>query len=128
MVIIGRLTKDAVVNQLKDERKVVNFDIAVNDYYKPKGREMGIKVVNYFNCSYWINPAIAERLTKGTLVELFGRIGVNVYTNMQGEAKATLTFHVNNIKIHQFMKDEMQEEKLGKKNKQKEEPVGDLPF
>jgi len=128
MVIIGRLTKDAVVNQLKDERKVVNFTIAVNDYYKPKGREMGIKVVNYFNCSYWISPVIAERLTKGTLVELFGRLGVNTYTNLQGEAKATLTFHVNNIKIHQVNKDEIQEEKVDRKSTKKAEVGDDLPF
>lgn len=33
MVLIGRLTKDAVVAQLKDEREVVNFTLAVNDYY-----------------------------------------------------------------------------------------------
>ena len=128
MVIIGRLTKDAVVNQLKDERKVVNFDIAVNDYYRPKGHEKGIKVVNYFNCSYWISPAIAERLTKGALVELFGPIGINAYTNMQGEAKAMLTFHVNNIKIHQYMKDDIQEAQRSAKSKRQEEPVDDLPF
>ena len=29
-----------------------------------------------------------------------GRIGVNAYNNMQGEAKAALTFHVNSIKLH----------------------------
>ena len=34
------------------------------------------------------------------MVELFGRIGVNAYSGMNGEAKATLTFHVNNIKVH----------------------------
>jgi len=33
------------------------------------------------------------------LVELYGRIGVNTYINTQGEPKATLTFHVNNIKL-----------------------------
>jgi len=125
MVIIGRLTKDAVVNQLKDERKVVNFSVAVNDFYKPKGREKGITVTNYFNCSYWISPAIEERLKKGTLVELFGRIGVNAYTDMQSQAKASLTFHVNNIKIHQFIKDEAVEPK---ENNKKEAVSDDLPF
>ncbi len=39
MEIVGRITKDEVVNQLKDERNVVNFSIAVNDYYKPKNGE-----------------------------------------------------------------------------------------
>ncbi len=52
MVLIGRLTKDAVVTQLKDERKVVNFTIAVNDYYKPKNSDKGVIVTTYVNCAY----------------------------------------------------------------------------
>ena len=104
MLVIGRITKDAVVKQLKDERRVVEFSIAVNDWYKPKGSEAGVKVSTFFNCSYWLNPRIAERLKKGTLVELSGRAGVNVYNDMKGEAKGSLIFHVNNIKIHQMVK------------------------
>jgi single-stranded DNA-binding protein len=46
MVLLGRLTKDAVVAQLKGERKVVNFILAVNDYYKPKNNDKG---VTYFS-------------------------------------------------------------------------------
>ena len=99
MLIIGRITKNAVVNQLKDQRQVVNFSVAVNDYYKPKDCE-GVKLTTYFNCSYWISSKIAERLTKGSLVELFGRVTANAYTDLKGEAKASLNFHVNNIKIH----------------------------
>ena len=104
MLVIGRITKDAVVKQLKDERQVIEFSIAVNDWYKPKGSETGVKVSTFFNCSYWLNPRIAERLKKGTLVELSGRAGVNVYNDMKGEAKGSLIFHVNNIKIHQMTK------------------------
>ena len=104
MLVIGRITKDAVVKQLKDERQVIEFSIAVNDWYKPKGSEIGVKVSTFFNCSYWLNPRIAERLKKGTLVELSGRAGVNVYNDMKGEAKGSLIFHVNNIKIHQMTK------------------------
>ena len=36
MEITARLTADAKVNTLKDERQVVNFTIAINDSYKPK--------------------------------------------------------------------------------------------
>jgi len=104
MLVIGRITKDAVVKQLKDERQVIEFSIAVNDWYKPKGSEAGVKVSTFFNCSYWLNPRIAERLKKGTLVELSGRAGVNVYNDMKGEAKGSLIFHVNNITIHQMAK------------------------
>ncbi len=100
MEIIARLTADAAVKTLKDERQVVNFSVAINDSYKAKGSDQVTKVVTYVDCSYWSNPGIAQYLTKGTLVELYGRISVNAYTNMQGEAKATLRFHVNQIKLH----------------------------
>jgi single-strand DNA-binding protein len=79
---------------------VVNFSVAINDSYKAKGSNEVTKVVTYAQCDYWVNPGVAQYLTKGTLVELQGRIGVNAYTSKDGEAKATLTFHVNTIKLH----------------------------
>lgn len=127
MLVIGRITKNAVVKQLKDERRVVEFSIAVNDWYKPKGNPQGVKVSTFFNCSYWINPGIAERLKRGTLVELFGRAGVNVYSDMRGEAKGSLTFHVSNIKIHQLSKIETNSTAVNA-SKSVTESVDDLPF
>jgi single-strand DNA-binding protein len=122
MLVIGRITENASVTKLKDERQVVNFSIAVNDWYKPKGSEQGVKVTTFFNCSYWISTKIAERLKKGALVELFGRVSVNTYTNLHGEVKSGLNFHVNNIKIHQSPKTEATE------GADINEPIGDLPF
>ena len=131
MELVGRITKDATVNQLKDERKVVNFSIAVNDYYKPKNGE-GVNVTTYVNCSYWISTKITERLTKGCLVEVSGRIHVNAYKGADGEPKASLNCHVNNIKIHSFGKqlpafgEEENAKQPSKKNQ--EEVTEDLPF
>lgn len=99
MLIIGRITSDAVVKQLKDDKQVVNFSVAVNDYYKPKGGE-GVQTTTYYNCSYWISTAIAARLTKGALVEVFGRCKANAYIDLKGEPKASINVHANNIKIH----------------------------
>ena len=53
MNLIGRITRDAVVNMLKDDRKVVNFSIAVNDRYKPKSGEV-VRVTTYYHCAYWL--------------------------------------------------------------------------
>jgi len=130
MEIVGRITKDAVVNQLKDERNVVNFSIAVNDYYKPKNSEEGTKVTTFVNCSYWISTKIAERLTKGTLLEIHGRIYVNAYKGADGEAKASLNCHVNNIKIHSNGKQtaDSQEENTEIPMDKKEAVTDDLPF
>ncbi|HET9056291.1 single-stranded DNA-binding protein [Lacibacter sp. MH-610] len=100
MEIIGRMTADATVSETKAGKKVVNFSIAINDTYKAKGSTEVQKIVTYVNCSYWINPGVAQYLTKGTLVECAGRIGANAWTNKEGEVKASLTFHVNTIKLH----------------------------
>ena len=128
MLVIGRITKDAVVNTLKDERQVVNFSIAVNDYYKPKGASEATKLTTYFNCSYWISSKIAERLRKGTLVEVNGRIFVTAYTDMNGHAKASLNCHANSIKIHSYGKEV---EVIGTsvtETPSSEEEKDDLPF
>jgi len=60
MELVGRLTADAKVSILKNEGKVVNFSIAINDSYKPKGSEMATKVTTFVNCSYWINCLRSE--------------------------------------------------------------------
>jgi len=98
MTITGRLTADAVVNTLKDSRKVVHFSIAINDTYKPKGGER-VKVTTYCNCSYWVSEKITAYLKKATLVELTGRIYVTPYVSKDGTAKASLNCHVSNVKF-----------------------------
>ena len=131
MEIIARLTKDAEVKTLKDERQVVNFSVAINDSYKPKGTSEVTKLTTYVDCAYWGNPGIAKFLTKGTLVELNGRISVNAYLNMQGEAKGSLRFHANNIKLHGGGKsnaNNREQETVTVVTGQLTEPLEDLPF
>lgn len=130
MEITARLTGDAKVNTLKDERKVVHFNVAVNESYKSKGSDEVKKMAIFIQCSYWINPAIAPYLTKGSLVELYGRIGVNAYTDLKGEAKASITFHVNNIKLHGGSKSshETKEQVAPIAAGELAAPLEDLPF
>jgi single-strand DNA-binding protein len=100
MEMIGRVTADAKVSEVKDGKKVVNFGIAINDSHKPKDSDERVQVTTYVQCDYWISESIAPYLTKGTLVELSGRIGVEAWNNMDGEARATLRLHVQTIKLH----------------------------
>lgn len=123
MILIGRMTKDAVIKKLKGDREVVNFSIAINDYYKPKGAVEGVSITTYYDCSYWVSTKIAERLTKGSLVEVNRRVYVNPYISLNGEAKASLNCHVNSITVHQYMKSNGEQNK-----KPKEEIADDLPF
>ena len=127
MEITGRIVKDASVFKLKENREVVNFTIAVNDSYKPKDSTELKKITTYINCSYWVSSKSAKWLKKGALVELFGRIGLNVYIGNDGQAHGALTFHTSHIKILAFAKDGQQNPSVSAKASSEKEP-DDLPF
>ncbi|HEY0057379.1 MAG TPA: single-stranded DNA-binding protein [Pedobacter sp.] len=132
MEITGRLTADAQVNKAGEDRQVVNFSIAINDSYKPKRSNEFKEITTYINCSYWLNPKSVEWLRKGALVQLSGRIGFNVYNNMDGKAMGSLTFHINTLKMLVFAKKEQPCETAPNYTGQQENNVGsdndDLPF
>ena len=97
--IVGRITQNTVIKTLKNDKIVVNFSVAINDSYKTKQGERK-EQTTYYYCSYWINAKIAEFLTKGTLVELSGRIRKRAWIGKDGEIKSGLNFHTSSIKLH----------------------------
>jgi len=99
MLIVGRITKDAIVTTAAGERQVVNFSIAINDRYKAKGQEPK-EFTLFVNCSYWMSTKVAPFLLKGTLIEAEGRLYLNAYQDKAGEPRASLNCHVNVLKIH----------------------------
>lgn len=128
MEITGRIVKDASVFKVKENREVVNFSIAVNDSYKPKGSTETKKIVTYIDCSYWLSTGLVQWLKKGTLVQLFGRIGMNVYIGNDAQAHGALTFHTSDIKILVFVQaDNTKAAAAAKQDKTADEP-DDLPF
>ena len=99
MNITGRLTRDAEVRTTSQDKQVVNFSVATNDSYRNKQGER-IEQTTYFDCSYWITPNVAKLLTKGTLVELSGRVSTRAWAGNDGELRAGLNFHTSQIKLH----------------------------
>lgn len=99
MNIIGRVTRDAEVRTLSEDKKVVNFSIAVNDTYKPKNGEK-VTHTEFFDCYYWLATGIAQYLTKGSIVELSGRLSTRAYLDSEGNPKAGLNFHTAAITLH----------------------------
>lgn len=95
----GRLTRDAEVRTLPSEKQVVNFSVATNDSYQNKQGER-VEQTTYFDCSYWISSKVAKLLTKGTLVELSGRVSTRAWTESDGEPRAGLNFTTSKIKLH----------------------------
>lgn len=98
MEITGRVVADAAVRTTKTDKKVTGFTIAINDSYKPKDKDR-VQITTYVECSYWRNPGIAEYLTKGTLVQLAGRMQAGAYINRDGDAVGTLNFNTESIKL-----------------------------
>ncbi len=131
--IVGRITQNAKINTLKNDKKVVNFSIAINDSYKTKQGERK-EQTTYYNCSYWINAKIAEFLTKGTLVELSGRISSSAWIGKDGEIKSGLNFHTSNIKLHggkqksEFNNEPITNQQDVNDNPFSDETDDDLPF
>ena len=99
MNITGRLTRNAEVRTTSQDKQVVNFSVAINDSYRNKQGER-IEQTTYFDCSYWITPNVAKLLTKGTLVELSGRVSTRAWAGNDGELRAGLNFHTSQIKLH----------------------------
>ena len=129
MNIIGRVTRDAEVRTLSNEKQVVNFSIATNENFKNKQGER-VELTTYFDCTYWISTKVATLLTKGTLVELLGRVSSRAWIGKDGEPKAGLNFHTSSIKLHGSGKNASRQPSVNTDenknvNKTKED---DLPF
>ena len=98
MEITGRITGDAQVKKLKDDRELVVFTVVINNHFKTKAGEKK-EDATFINCSYWVSTKIAGILKKGSIVTVTGSIGVNAYKTNDGEYHAHLTFHCNYIKL-----------------------------
>lgn len=131
MNITGRLTRDAEVRTTSQDKQVVNFSVAINDdSYRNKQGEC-IEQTTYFDCSYWITTNVAKLLTKGTLVELSGRVSTRAWAGNDGELRAGLNFHTSQIKLHGSSKraETVQAPTQSKSNKvTAQETADDLPF
>ncbi|SEJ53154.1 Single-strand binding protein family protein [Dyadobacter sp. SG02] len=69
MEIEERITKDAVLNALNDERTVINFNLAVPGGCKDNSGTW-VDRTEFVRCAYWLNSGAAKLLTKGTIVQL----------------------------------------------------------
>ncbi|RDI11276.1 single-stranded DNA-binding protein [Flavobacterium sp. AG291] len=122
MTIIGRVTRDAEVRNLSNNKNVVSFSIAVNHDYKDKN---GTKVTQteFFDCAYWFSTGVAQYLTKGSLVELAGRVSARAWMGNDGEPKAGLNFNTTDIKLHGGAKNETQQAQQKPQQQAQQQPV-----
>jgi single-strand DNA-binding protein len=127
MNIIGRITRDARVSTLSGGKQVVNFSVATNNRYRNKQGEQ-VEPTTYFDCAYWISPNVAKVLTKGTLVELTGRVSARAWTSSDGQPQAALNFHTSGIKFHGGGRRTEEHSPGGAASRSKKARKDDLPF
>lgn len=125
MEFTGRITADAKVSTVKGEKEVVNFSVAINDRYRPKGSTETKEFVTYINVAWWMGTGITKILRKGAIVTVSGRLYTNAYNDLQGNAKASINCHANEIKLVHSKKTEADAAAAPAEVK---EPVEDLPF
>lgn len=106
MEIIGRVTQNATVKTIPSGKQVVEFDIAINEGYRPKNGGDYVNQTTFIRCTYWINADAAAHFKKGAMMQLTGRLGIEVYINKKNQADGAITFNVNRYKTLVFAKRE----------------------
>jgi single-strand DNA-binding protein len=96
--IIGNLGKDCIVKEVNG-RTVINFSVAHTERYKDS---QGIQKekTTWVECAYWTDKtAVAPYLLKGKTVFAEGSPEVDLYTNRENQAAATLRMRVQNLQL-----------------------------
>jgi len=99
MLFTGRLTADAEVKELKNDKQVTNFTVALNHKFKTRAGEKKEKTA-FIDCAYWVNPGLALYLLKGAIVEINGWVEAEAYVSKKDQtAKSRLVCAVDKIKL-----------------------------
>ena len=119
--LTGRLVRDPKQNTYNGST-VISFTVAV--YTTKKVDEK--YVADYYNVSFWGKQAeaVLPKLSKGTLVQVYGDLYQEEYTSNAGEKKQGMTVRANEV-----IKLKDPEETTETKSKPKPKPVQeDDPF
>lgn len=122
LYLIGRLTKDPELRKTPTDISVVNFTIAVNRDYTPKGEE---KQADFIPCIAWRTQAenLCKYIRKGGLIAIDGSLQTGSYDDENGVKHFKMDVIANHI---EFLESKKQEQNTTEKvnsnyQKQKEE-------
>lgn len=104
VMLIGRLTDDPKLRYLTNGTPVANFSLAVERSYKDSS---GNRETDFIECTAWRKLAelIAEKLGKGRLVAITGRLQQDRWTNEQGQKRSKLSVVIDEIQFLDYAKD-----------------------
>lgn len=91
----GRVVADAEVRFTPGGDAICNFRVASDVGYGDK------KTTNWFNCQIWgkRGEAIAQHLTKGMAVTVFGTLQLREWTNKDGAKQLSPDIRVDEIEL-----------------------------
>lgn len=91
IIIVGNLGRDPELRYTPQGVAVCNFSMATNEKKRDKSGEMQ-DVTTWFRVTLWRNQAenAAKYLTKGSPVYIEGRLGVEEWTDRDGNNRYTL--------------------------------------
>ena len=91
IIIVGNLGRDPELRYTPQGVAVCNFSLATNEKKRDKSGEMQ-DVTTWFRVTLWRNQAenAAKYLTKGSPVYVEGRLGVEEWTDRDGNNRFTL--------------------------------------
>lgn len=77
--LVGRITKDLILNATQSGNKYCQFTLAVN--------RRGTDEADFINCVAWNKSAenLCQYMAKGSLIGIVGRIQTRSYENKQGQ-------------------------------------------
>lgn len=93
LIIIGNLTRDPELRATQSKKDVCSFTVAVNRKNSDEA--------DFFRVTAWEGLAriCAQYLAKGRKVAVIGSVGVNIYTDKNGETKASLEVNASDVEF-----------------------------
>ena len=101
-ILKGNLTRDPEINTLPSGDSVVNFSIAVNDYYNDKQTGQQKQITDYFDCKAYGSKAdnINKFFNKGRPILIEGALKQEKWTDNNGQNRSKV---IVRIKDWQFV-------------------------
>lgn len=99
VAISGRLVKDPVVRETRNGSYVMNFTIACNERHKRQDSDEWEDVPNFVDCALFGNrcKTVEKYVSKGTKVNMSGRLHQSKWTTESGENRSKLELLVEEI-------------------------------
>src|SRR6185436_11958450 len=100
IIIVGNLGRDPELRYTPQGIAVCNFSLATNEKKRDKSGELQ-DVTTWFRVTLWRNQAenAAKYLTKGRPVYIEGRLGVEEWTDRDGNTRYTLEVQATDMQF-----------------------------